>query len=156
MIVNNKTKETHIIYNCVYIYIDQTGTPFLHVQFLCPSPPLRLACTQTSFACPITEVRLFDTSRSDNYEPVTLRTLKANRLRVLNSEKMEKPSWFCTIFTQLFLCFALFLALNLGQRQEPIYGSRSENRGLDLYFISVRGGFRTLKQQTHLLKQVNL
>ncbi|KAB1225991.1 hypothetical protein CJ030_MR1G018410 [Morella rubra] len=69
---------------------------------------------------------------------------------------MEKPSWFCTIFTQLFLCFALFLALNLGQRQEPIYGSRSENRGLDLYFISVRGGFRTLKQQTHLLKQMEI
>ncbi|XP_050272232.1 uncharacterized protein LOC126715591 isoform X1 [Quercus robur] len=62
---------------------------------------------------------------------------------------MKKPSCFCTIFTQLSLCFALYLALNLGQ---PIYSKRSDSRALDLYFISVRGGFRPLKQQTQLLK----
>lgn len=65
---------------------------------------------------------------------------------------MKKPSCFCTIFTQVSLCFALYLALNLGQ---PIYSNRSDSRALDLYFISVRGGFRPLKQQTHLLKLVN-
>ncbi|XP_030954813.1 uncharacterized protein LOC115977224 [Quercus lobata] len=62
---------------------------------------------------------------------------------------MKKPSCFCTIFTQVSLCFALYLALNLGQ---PIYSKRSDSRALDLYFISVRGGFRPLKQQTQLLK----
>jgi hypothetical protein len=67
--------------------------------------------------------------------------------------KMEKSSCLCTIFTQVSLCFALYLALNLGQ---PIYRNRRESRALDLYFISVRGGFRPLKQQTHLLKQVKL
>ncbi|XP_059454262.1 uncharacterized protein LOC132184591 isoform X1 [Corylus avellana] len=61
---------------------------------------------------------------------------------------MEKPSWFCTVLTQVFLCFAVYLALNLGQPQKAIY----QNRALDLYFISVRGGFRPLKQQTHLLR----
>ncbi|XP_062157605.1 uncharacterized protein LOC133865250 isoform X1 [Alnus glutinosa] len=61
---------------------------------------------------------------------------------------MEKPSWFCTIFTQVLLCFALYLALNLGQPQKAVY----QNRVLDLHFISVRGGFRPLKQQTHLLR----
>lgn len=65
--------------------------------------------------------------------------------------KMEKSSCLCTIFTQVSLCFALYLALNLGQ---PIYRNRRESRALDLYFISVRGGFRPLKQQTHLLKQM--
>nr|POF16123.1 hypothetical protein CFP56_15614 [Quercus suber] len=62
---------------------------------------------------------------------------------------MKKPSCFCTIFTQASLCFALYLALNLGQ---PIYSNRSDSRALGLYFISVKGGFRPLKQQTHLLK----
>lgn len=65
---------------------------------------------------------------------------------------MKKPSCFCTIFTQVSLCFALYLALNLGQ---PIYSNRSDSRALDLYFISVKGGFRPLKQQTQLLKLVN-
>ncbi|KAG2665126.1 hypothetical protein I3843_16G111800 [Carya illinoinensis] len=65
---------------------------------------------------------------------------------------MEKPSWFRTIFVQVSLCFVLYLALNLGQPQKPIQRNRSGNRALDLYFISVRGGFRPLKQQTHLLK----
>ena len=32
--------------------------------------------------------------------------------------------------------------------------SSGSSRPLDLYFISVRGGFRPLNQQTHLLKQV--
>jgi hypothetical protein len=65
---------------------------------------------------------------------------------------MEKPSWFCTVFTQVLLCFAVYLALNLGQPQKAIY----QNGAHDLYFISVRGGFRPLKQQTHLLRLVNL
>lgn len=32
--------------------------------------------------------------------------------------------------------------------------SSGSSRPLDLYFISVRGGFRPLNQQTHLLKQM--
>ncbi|PON92309.1 Metallo-dependent phosphatase-like [Trema orientale] len=67
---------------------------------------------------------------------------------------MEKPCWVRTLVVQLALCFALYFALHLGQPQNSVYNGRSESRPLDLYFISVRGGFRPLNQQTHLLKQL--
>lgn len=68
---------------------------------------------------------------------------------------MEKPSWICTVVTQLSLLLSLFLAFNLGQLHDSLFSqSKSGGRPLDLYFISVTGGFRSLKQQTHLLKQM--
>jgi hypothetical protein len=70
---------------------------------------------------------------------------------------MEKKSWVCTLITQLSLCFGLFLVLNIGRPQprKPIYLKQSSERTpLDIYFISVRGGFRPLEEQTLLLKQV--
>lgn len=67
---------------------------------------------------------------------------------------MEKKSWVCTLITQLSLCFVLFLVLNIG-RPQPIYQKQSSERApLDIYFLSVRGGFRPLEEQTLLLKQV--
>ncbi|GMN56926.1 hypothetical protein TIFTF001_026042 [Ficus carica] len=67
---------------------------------------------------------------------------------------MEKPwNWVRTLVAQLALCFALFLALQLGRPQKSLFSHRSESRPRDLYFISVRGGFRPVNQQTHLLKQ---
>ncbi|KAJ7955609.1 Calcineurin-like metallo-phosphoesterase superfamily protein [Quillaja saponaria] len=67
---------------------------------------------------------------------------------------MEKTSWVCTIITQLSLCCALYVAVNLGQPQKVVYRQRSENTPLDIYFISVKGGFRPLEQQKNLLKQM--
>ncbi|XWS70378.1 hypothetical protein CRYUN_Cryun03dG0043100 [Craigia yunnanensis] len=62
---------------------------------------------------------------------------------------MERStSWLCTLAIQLSLCFALYIALNLGKPQKLVYNGRP----LDLYFISVRGGMRPIKEQTHLLK----
>ncbi|KAL6331412.1 hypothetical protein AAG906_011350 [Vitis piasezkii] len=68
---------------------------------------------------------------------------------------MGKPSWVRTVITQLSLCLAVLLAFNLGRPWEkPMsHSSSGSSRPLDLYFISVRGGFRPLNQQTHLLKQ---
>ncbi|GMI95056.1 hypothetical protein like AT4G30993 [Hibiscus trionum] len=55
-----------------------------------------------------------------------------------------------TLAIQLSLCFALYVVLHLGHPQKLV---RNDNGSpLDLYFISVRGGFRSLQQQTHLLK----
>ncbi|XP_016651929.1 PREDICTED: uncharacterized protein LOC103341243 isoform X2 [Prunus mume] len=68
---------------------------------------------------------------------------------------MEKPSWVPTLVAQACLCFSLYLAFQLGQPQKPMYhGTSGTTRPLDLYFISVGGGFRPLNQQTHLLKQM--
>lgn len=69
---------------------------------------------------------------------------------------MGKPSWVRTVITQLSLCLAVLLAFNLGRPWEkPMsHSSSGSSRPLDLYFISVRGGFRPLNQQTHLLKQM--
>lgn len=69
--------------------------------------------------------------------------------------RMEKPSWVPTLVAQACLCFSLYLAFQLGQPQKPMYHGTSGTRPLDLYFISVGGGFRPLNQQTHLLKQVS-
>ncbi|KAF5749531.1 putative Calcineurin-like metallo-phosphoesterase superfamily protein [Tripterygium wilfordii] len=71
----------------------------------------------------------------------------------------KKRSWACTLVTQVSLCFALYLALNLGGSQKPIHqtrvdGSKSIRSPIDIYFITVTGGFRSLEQQTHLLKQM--
>ncbi|KAK6942269.1 hypothetical protein RJ641_027646 [Dillenia turbinata] len=63
---------------------------------------------------------------------------------------MEKRSWVCTLIVQTSLCFTVFLALNVGRPQKLNNGGKS-SRPLDIYFFSVRGGFRALKQQNHLL-----
>ncbi|KAK3435655.1 hypothetical protein EUGRSUZ_C00366 [Eucalyptus grandis] len=71
---------------------------------------------------------------------------------------MGKRSWVCTVFTQVCLCIALYVALNLGQPQEHrVYRKsviRSSGRFLDSYFVTVRGGFRALNEQTRLLKLI--
>ncbi|GLT85375.1 hypothetical protein SLE2022_035660 [Rubroshorea leprosula] len=64
---------------------------------------------------------------------------------------MKRPSWVCTLATQVCLCFALYMVLNLGQPQESVYRHGSW-KSRDFYFISVRGGFRPIKEQNHLLK----
>ncbi|XP_076895188.1 uncharacterized protein LOC143547715 [Bidens hawaiensis] len=61
---------------------------------------------------------------------------------------MEQKSWVCTVTIQLLLCFALYCAINIG---EPTGIRLQPNQ---IYFISVRGGFRPLKLQTRLLKQI--
>ncbi|KAJ6759158.1 CALCINEURIN-LIKE METALLO-PHOSPHOESTERASE SUPERFAMILY PROTEIN [Salix koriyanagi] len=73
---------------------------------------------------------------------------------------MEKKgrSWACTFVLQVSLSIAFYLALNLGQPQKSIYldrnGASSSTRPLDVYFLSVRGGYRPLKQQNLLLKKM--
>ncbi|KAJ6958282.1 hypothetical protein NC653_040048 [Populus alba x Populus x berolinensis] len=75
---------------------------------------------------------------------------------------MEKKrrSWACTFVLQVSLLIAFYLALNLGQPQMSIFqnrnGTSSSRRPLDVYFLSVRGGYRPLKQQNLLLKQILL
>ncbi|XP_076930382.1 uncharacterized protein LOC143595162 [Bidens hawaiensis] len=61
---------------------------------------------------------------------------------------MDQKSWACTLTIQLVLCFALYCAVNIG---EPTGIQLQPNQ---IYFISVRGGFRPLKHQTRLLKQI--
>lgn len=69
--------------------------------------------------------------------------------------KMQRKSWVCTLTTQISLCFALFVALQIGRPQKPIlYHNTTETSHHDIYFISVRGGSRPPKQQTDLLKQM--
>ncbi|KAK4257528.1 hypothetical protein QN277_007104 [Acacia crassicarpa] len=65
----------------------------------------------------------------------------------------KKTSWVCTVVTQVSLCFALYIALNLGHPQNFIYGRPTS---LDLHFISVKGGFRPLQKQLDLLKQMEM
>ncbi|KAM3012757.1 hypothetical protein FF2_025705 [Malus domestica] len=66
----------------------------------------------------------------------------------------KKPTWVLTLVTQVSLCFCLYLAFQLGQPRSSVRHGRSERRPLDLYFISVGGGFRPPTRQTHLLKQM--
>ncbi|XVE97490.1 hypothetical protein REPUB_Repub03eG0024200 [Reevesia pubescens] len=81
----------------------------------------------------------------------TLRTHRYIKETDFAEPEMKKStSWLCTLATQLSLCFGLYIVLNLGQPQKLVYNDNSTP--LDLYFISVRGGFRPLKEQTHLLK----
>ncbi|KAJ8753105.1 hypothetical protein K2173_017644 [Erythroxylum novogranatense] len=69
-------------------------------------------------------------------------------------EEKKRP-WLCTLFTQLFLCIALYIALNLGRPPRFTYRNSYSNGGpLDTYFISVKGGYRTLEQQSRLLKKM--
>ena len=72
---------------------------------------------------------------------------------------MEKQrAWVCTFVVQVSLCIALYFSLNLGQPMSSLYlrsGGTANTRPLDVYFLSVKGGFRDIKQQTHLLKLVN-
>lgn len=72
---------------------------------------------------------------------------------VCSNFQMEKTSssWACTVITQLCLCFALYIALNLGHSQILV---NNTDAPLDLYFISVNGGFRPFTQQSHLLHKV--
>ncbi|XP_011017992.1 PREDICTED: uncharacterized protein LOC105121156 isoform X2 [Populus euphratica] len=73
---------------------------------------------------------------------------------------MEKKrrSWACTFVLQVSLLIAFYLALNLGQPQKSIFqnrnGTSSSRRPHDVYFLSVRGGYRPLKRQNLLLKQM--
>ncbi|KAK4257529.1 hypothetical protein QN277_007104 [Acacia crassicarpa] len=69
------------------------------------------------------------------------------------AEMEKKTSWVCTVVTQVSLCFALYIALNLGHPQNFIYGRPTS---LDLHFISVKGGFRPLQKQLDLLKQMEM
>ncbi|KAI7749210.1 hypothetical protein M8C21_004494 [Ambrosia artemisiifolia] len=64
---------------------------------------------------------------------------------------MDQKSWVCTVITQLSLCFALYCVISIGEPQTPSGLQRQPN---EIYFISVVGGYRPLKQQTHLLKQI--
>lgn len=69
---------------------------------------------------------------------------------------MMKKSWVCTFVTQFSLCLSLFFVLNLCQNQKPMTRNRNVNNlPMDIYFISVTGGIRTLEEQTLLLKQVS-
>ncbi|KAI3782041.1 hypothetical protein L2E82_12073 [Cichorium intybus] len=67
---------------------------------------------------------------------------------------MEKKSWVCTVIIQLTLCFALYYAINVGEPQSPTYRLGIQRQPNEIYFISVGGGFRHLKEQTRLLKQI--
>ncbi|KAI3771847.1 hypothetical protein L6452_03018 [Arctium lappa] len=67
---------------------------------------------------------------------------------------MEKKSWVCTVSIQLILCFALYCAINMNQPQTPTYRIEFQRQPIEIYFITVRGGFRPLKEQTRLLKQI--
>lgn len=63
---------------------------------------------------------------------------------------MKNPTWVCTLAIQLTLCLALYGALNLGRPQKLVY--QDGDGAFDVYFISVAGGFRASRHQTHLLK----
>ncbi|KAJ4709619.1 putative Calcineurin-like metallo-phosphoesterase superfamily protein [Melia azedarach] len=67
---------------------------------------------------------------------------------------LRKPSWVCTLIVQCSLCFALYVALNLGHPQKSVNQKRNGRKSLDFNFISVTGGFRPLEQQIPLLKQM--
>lgn len=67
---------------------------------------------------------------------------------------MKEYSWVCTLITQISLSFAVYLALNIGDRTQSSGGS-SCTRPIDMYFMSVAGDFRPPKEQTLLLKQVS-
>ncbi|KAL0291002.1 UNVERIFIED_CONTAM: hypothetical protein Scaly_2542000 [Sesamum calycinum] len=68
---------------------------------------------------------------------------------------MKEKSWACTLITQLSLCIAAYIALNIGQPQKDTHGSISNVCGpTDMYFISVAGGFRPLKERDLLLQQM--
>ncbi|GER39541.1 calcineurin-like metallo-phosphoesterase super family protein [Striga asiatica] len=56
---------------------------------------------------------------------------------------------------ELSLCIAAYIALSIGQPQKLSNGEvSSKGRLIDVYFISVDGGFRPLVEQTLLLQQM--
>lgn len=68
------------------------------------------------------------------------------------SLKMKERSWACTLITQLSLCMVAYIAINTGQPQN-FYRPNISNENA-MYFISVAGGFRPLKEQILLLQQM--
>ncbi|KAG0470793.1 hypothetical protein HPP92_016901 [Vanilla planifolia] len=63
-----------------------------------------------------------------------------------------------TLLTQAALCLALYGAFSIGRPQERSHMSRSRGlirvESLDLYFLSVRGGFWPADDQSQLLRQM--
>ncbi|KAK8918239.1 hypothetical protein KSP39_PZI021835 [Platanthera zijinensis] len=75
------------------------------------------------------------------------------------TRSMDKLSWRGTLLIQAALCVALYGALSIGTPQESsnlgLSSRRTRRRdSLDLYFLSVRGGFWPADEQTQLLQQM--
>ncbi|XP_038982154.1 uncharacterized protein LOC103714225 [Phoenix dactylifera] len=69
----------------------------------------------------------------------------------------RKPSWGRTLVIQAALCLALYAAFNIGRPQaarDARLQSKLHRESLDLYFLSVRGGLRSPREQAHLLHQM--
>ncbi|KAK1294987.1 hypothetical protein QJS10_CPA16g00007 [Acorus calamus] len=66
----------------------------------------------------------------------------------------RRPSWVRTVLTQAALCVALYLSISMcgGWRRRQQQQQRADSA--DLYFLSVRGGARPPRLQTHLLLQM--
>ncbi|KAL5698872.1 hypothetical protein ACHQM5_029852 [Ranunculus cassubicifolius] len=70
-----------------------------------------------------------------------------------NSSSSTK-SWRYTLFIQISLCFLLYIAFNIGTHHSHRSAITARNNSSDLFFLSVRGGFRSHNQQIHILKQM--
>lgn len=71
----------------------------------------------------------------------------------------KKPSWGRTLAIQAALCLALYAAFNIGRPHAPRDArlqSMLRRESLDLYFLSVRGGLRSPREQAYLLHKVGL
>lgn len=69
----------------------------------------------------------------------------------------RRPSWSRTLVTQAALCLALYAAFHIGRPQAPRDArlqSKLQRASLDLYFLSVRGGLRSPREQAQLLHQM--
>ncbi|XP_010942121.1 uncharacterized protein [Elaeis guineensis] len=69
----------------------------------------------------------------------------------------KKPSWGRTLAIQAALCLALYAAFNIGRPQAPRDArlqSMLRRKSLDLYFLSVRGGLRSPREQAQLLHKM--
>ncbi|WOL19387.1 hypothetical protein Cni_G28185 [Canna indica] len=67
----------------------------------------------------------------------------------------EKPSIRRTLVIQVALCLALYAAFHIGTPQLPSSGAiQLARRPADLFFVSVRGGVRTPREQSQLLQQM--
>ncbi|KAG1326596.1 putative Ribonuclease H domain [Cocos nucifera] len=69
----------------------------------------------------------------------------------------KKPSWGRTLAIQAALCLALYAAFNIG-RPQALRDARLQSilrrKSLDLYFLSVRGGLRSPREQAQLLHKM--